>query len=156
LPLGLIHGLDVYYAALDASLARIDVLRLTEQTQRADQPVFRRPRPAAAARAERLPHDWTPPSARASGEAPGAGAGCDDEYGFIGDYIGLAADDRFAYAAWSDMRALAPAPDACGGQACAGQRNLNVYFARIPRTATGLAPPDRLGAVGLDPAGTPR
>lgn len=83
-------------------------------------------------------------------------AACDDEYGFIGDYIGLAADERFAYAAWSDMRALVPAPDVCSGDACAGRRNLNVYFARIPRTATGLVRPDRLTAVGLDPTGPPR
>ena len=155
-PLGLIHGLDVYYAALDASLARIGVLRLTAQTQRADQPVFRRARPAAAARAERLPHDWTPPSERASVTGAAPEAGCEDEYGFIGDYIGLAADERFAYAAWSDMRALVPAPDVCAGDACGGRRNLNVYFARIPRTATALVGPDRLTAVGLDPTGPPR
>lgn len=155
-PLGLIHGLDVYYAALDAGLNRIGVLRLTAQTQRADQPVFRRARPVTAAGAARLPHDFTPPAAGVSGESAGSQAACEDEYGFIGDYIGLAADERFAYAAWSDMRALVPAPDVCSGDACAGRRNLNVYFARIPQTATGLVGPDRLTAVGLDPTGPPR
>jgi hypothetical protein len=75
-PLELIHGLDVYYAALDAGLARIGLLRPTLQTQRADQPVFRRARPAAAARAELLPHDWASASSRASvaGAAPEAAA----------------------------------------------------------------------------------
>ena len=56
-----------------------------------------------------------------------------ERYGFIGDYIGLAADARFAYAAWCDLRDLVHDADVCDGHSCNGRRNQNIYFARIPK-----------------------
>ncbi len=60
------------------------------------------------------------------------GAAC-DPYGFIGDYIGLAADGKAAYAAWADLRDLDTGRDVCSGHDCQGGRNQNVYFARIDK-----------------------
>ena len=57
----------------------------------------------------------------------------EERYGFIGDYIGLAADRNFAYAAWADLRDLVHDAGVCAGHSCNGRRNQNVYFARIPK-----------------------
>jgi hypothetical protein len=143
-PLALIRGIDVYYAELDTQLNTRRVLRLTPQTQRADQPVFTRPRPveSQAGRAPG-PHDvdLPPPGARRrlpseQGEAVSAlssGNCARERYGFIGDYIGLAADRQFAYAGWCDLRDMVHDADVCGGHSCNGRRNQNIYFARIPK-----------------------
>lgn len=143
-PIGLIHGIDVYYAELDPQLNTRRVLRLTPETQRADHPVFTRPRPVED-QSERIPGphdvDVPPPPARRrlpteQSEAVTAlsTGNCEEErYGFIGDYIGLAADREFAYAAWADLRDLVHDADVCAGHSCNGRRNQNVYFARIPK-----------------------
>jgi len=140
-PLSLIRGIDVYYAELDAQLVRRRVLRLTPETQRSDDPVFTRPRPVQAlAGGRRGPHDVDlPPFVRHGYSAPltqslRSTQNCASErYGFIGDYIGLAADARFAYAAWCDLRDMLHDADVCAGHSCNGRRNQNIYFARIPK-----------------------
>ncbi len=142
-PLARIGGIDVYYAELDAELQQARVLRLTPETQRADHPVFTRRRPVTSS-SDRPPgpHDTTlPPWAferrlpvQAQGEAGVERTQQDCEsYGFIGDYIGLAADRDNAYAAWTDLRDLVLDADVCAGHSCNGRRNQNVYFARIPK-----------------------
>ena len=144
LPLAPIRGIDVYYAELDAQLSLRRVLRLTPETQRADQPVFTRPRSLQGqARWRPGPHDiqlpppqTPPPLSARQAEAVGAQSTVDcagERYGFIGDYIGLAADRRFAYAAWCDLRDIVHDADVCAGHSCNGRRNQNIYFARIPK-----------------------
>jgi hypothetical protein len=144
LPLGPIRGIDVYYAELDPSLALRRVLRLKPETQRADQPVFTRPRSLQGqSRWRPGPHDiQVPPpqtavplTAQQAGAVAAQAAGdcASERYGFIGDYIGLAADGRFAYAAWTDLRDIVHDADVCAGHSCNGRRNQNVYFARIPK-----------------------
>ncbi len=54
-----------------------------------------------------------------------------NRYGFIGDYIGLAANREYAYAVWTDLRDLDLTDGVCAGHSCNGRRNQNVYFARI-------------------------
>ena len=142
-PLSTIRGIDVYYAELDADLGVRRVLRLTPETQRADNPLFTRSRPAQAqSRTGRPPHDLQllPPAAGArqplahGGSAVTSVGDCEqDRYGFIGDYIGLAADRDAAYAAWCDLRDVVPDAGVCAGHSCNGRRNQNVYFARIPK-----------------------
>ncbi len=128
--LGGVFGIDVYFAELDASLALRRVRRLTPSLQRANQPVFTQTRPAGVASAGELPHEAGPPGGvRAAREQD-----CEsDRYGFIGDYIGLAADADHAYAVWTDLRDLDPGSTVCTGHSCTGgNRNQNIYFARIP------------------------
>lgn len=142
-PLSLIRGIDVYYAELDAQLDPRRVLRLTPETQRADHPVFTRARPVESQlRRRRGPHDFdlpqaAPPPRLPAQQAEGLSVSSQDcvseRYGFIGDYIGLAADARFAYAAWCDLRDLVHDADVCDGHSCNGRRNQNIYFARIPK-----------------------
>jgi len=143
-PLARISGIDVYYAELDSELRTVRVLRLTPETQHADHPVFTRPRPVASSSTLPLgPHDATlPPWAferrlpvQAQGEADVQRAqDCESErYGFIGDYIGLAADANAAYAAWTDLRDLVLDADVCAGHSCNGRRNQNIYVARIAK-----------------------
>jgi hypothetical protein len=57
----------------------------------------------------------------------------DERYGFIGDYIGLAANREYAYAVWTDLRDLDLTDGVCAGHSCNGRRNQNVYFARIKK-----------------------
>jgi hypothetical protein len=143
-PLARIRGIDVYYAELDTELRPVRVLRLTPETQRADHPVFTRPRLVTSAEDRPPgPHDTPPPSwaferrlpVQAQGEADVQRAqDCEsDRYGFIGDYIGLAADEDNAYAAWTDLRDLVLDADVCAGHSCNGRRNQNVYFAKISK-----------------------
>jgi len=54
-----------------------------------------------------------------------------EPYGFIGDDIGLAANDTFAFAAWTDLRDLDTRVDIRAGSSCDGRRNQNTYYARI-------------------------
>jgi hypothetical protein len=136
-----IRGLDVYYADLDAELGVERVLRLTPETQRADHPVFTQRSALATSLSERrlMPHDWAPPGVpRPHDQVPGGlcSAATPDgcvPYGFIGDYIGLAADGHYAYAAWCDLRDLVIDTDICAGHSCNGRRNQNIYFARIAK-----------------------
>jgi hypothetical protein len=143
-PLARIGGIDVYYAELDAELRLRRVLRLTPETQRADQPVFTQARPTRSLSDEPLqPHDAGPPPgmqqrlpvpAQGEAQAQAVGQDCESErYGFIGDYVGLAADRDHAYAAWTDLRDLVLDADVCAGHSCNGRRNQNIYFARIPK-----------------------
>ncbi len=129
-PLGGVFGVDVYFAEMGARLDVRRVRRLTPSLQTADHPVFTRARPAGIATAEELPHDAVPPG----GVAAASAQDCDaDRYGFIGDYIGLAADADYAYAAWTDLRDLDTESSVCTGHSCtSGNRNQNIYFARIP------------------------
>jgi hypothetical protein len=127
------RSLDVYYAELDTSLEIKRVLRLTSETQTATHPVFTRPSGKKKHSGGAGPHDRV--------NLPGQGpflfetAGKDsldcDGYGFIGDYIGLAADENFSYAIWADLRDLNTDTDICSGNDLQGKRNQNVYFARI-------------------------
>lgn len=132
-PLSAIHGVDVYAAALDDALKVERVTRLTPEVQRADRPVFTRPRSAGASSAlgER-PHDFDP---RASPVRAAATAECVGErYGFIGDYIGVTANAKEAWAAWTDLRDLVPSGDICAiGHSCDGNRNQTIRAMRIPR-----------------------
>jgi hypothetical protein len=132
-PGGVIRGLDVYYAEMQADLSVRRMLRLTAETQSV-APLFRRARSGAAAagRGERRPHDFEPGEAdvrtRSTAEE------CDSElYGFLGDYVGLAVDAGAAYAAWGDLRDRSPLTDVCSGHDCRGNRNANIWFAQIPR-----------------------
>ena len=138
-----IRGIDVFYAELDGQLATRRVLRLTPETQRADNPVFTKVRPVESqSRKGPGPHDidLEPPDERrqlqpeqsvvGASAAPGGSA---ERYGFIGDYIGLAADRDSAYAAWCDLRNIVHDADVYAGHSCNGRRNQNVYFARIPK-----------------------
>ena len=52
-------------------------------------------------------------------------------YGFIGDYLGIAANREFAFVVWTDLRDLNTTEGICAGPSCNGRRNQNVYFARI-------------------------
>ena len=133
-PLSTIRGVDVYAAVLDDSLKVERVSRLTPEVQRADRPVFTRPRPAgvsSSAGGER-PHDFDP---RAPSVKAAATPECMSErYGFIGDYIGVAANGKEAWAAWTDLRDLVPSGDICAiGHSCDGNRNQTIRAMRIPR-----------------------
>jgi hypothetical protein len=132
---GPIHGIDVYYGELDLSLAVRRVLRLTPETQRADRPAFSTQvglaasAPKAGRRVSAMaPHESVAPEPA----RPLAGRAC-RPYGFIGDYIGLAADRDHAYAAWCDLRDVQGDGDLCLGGSCGGRRNQNIYFAKIPK-----------------------
>ena len=132
-PLSAIRGVDVYAAALDDTLRVERVTRLTPEVQRADRPVFTRPRPvgASASTGER-PHDFDP---RAPSVKAAATPECVSErYGFIGDYIGVTANAKEAWAAWTDLRDLVPSGDICAiGHSCDGNRNQSIRAMRIPR-----------------------
>jgi hypothetical protein len=57
-----------------------------------------------------------------------------ERYGFIGDYIGIAANAIEAWAARTDLRDLVDKGDICAvGHSCAGNRNQSVHAVRIPR-----------------------
>ena len=57
-----------------------------------------------------------------------------ERYGFIGDYIGIAANADGAWAAWTDLRDLTDSGDICAvGHSCAGNRNQSIHAVRIPR-----------------------
>ena len=143
-PLSAIRAVDVYAASLDDALRVQRVSRLTPEAQRADRPVFTRPRPAGAsshsAGVER-PHDFDPRTAPTSGAVKAAATtiktDCiSDRYGFIGDYIGIAANATEAWAAWTDLRDVTAATTAeiCTiGHSCAGNRNQTVRAVRVPR-----------------------
>jgi hypothetical protein len=133
-PFAVIRGIDVYYAELDRDLRTTRVLRLTPETQKADHPVFTRARPEEGA-ASPIMQQEMPLAAR---EMPGLLPQTEDQcfrmrYGFIGDYIGLAATDAFAYAVWTDLRDLDTKQGVCAGHSCNGRRNQNIYFARIKK-----------------------
>lgn len=135
-PLSPIRGVDVYAAVLDDALMVRRVSRLTPEVQRADRPVFTRPRPAGASSlAGERPHDFDPRAARPDVVRAAANENCAIErYGFIGDYIGIAANAEGAWAAWTDLRDLTDSGDICAvGHSCAGNRNQSVHAARIPR-----------------------
>jgi hypothetical protein len=136
-PLASIHGVDVYAASLDDALKVQRVSRLTPEVQRADRPVFTRPRPAGVSSSSETgerPHDFDP-----RGKTPDvvriAADNCAVErYGFIGDYIGIAANANEAWAAWTDLRDVLPSGDICAiGHSCDGNRNQSVHAIRIPR-----------------------
>jgi len=135
-PLSLIRGVDVYAAAMDDALNVQRVSRLTPEVQRADRPVFTRPRPlgASSVSGER-PHDFDPRSAAKDVVKAAANGNCAIErYGFIGDYIGITANANEAWAAWTDLRDLTDPGDICTvGHSCAGNRNQSVHAVRIPR-----------------------
>ena len=143
-PLSIIRAVDVYAASLDDSLRVQRVSRLTPEIQRADRPVFTRPRSAGASSqmtgVER-PHDFDPLASRAPGGVKAAAsdikADCvGDRYGFIGDYIGIAANANEAWAAWTDLRDVTAenASSICAvGHSCAGNRNQTVRAVRVPR-----------------------
>ena len=135
-PLSMIRGVDVYAAALDDALKVQRVSRLTPEVQRADRPVFTRPRSAGASSASsERPHDFDPRSAGPDAVKAAASENCAIErYGFIGDYIGIAANADGAWAAWTDLRDLTDSGDICAvGHSCAGNRNQSIHAARIPR-----------------------
>ena len=53
---------------------------------------------------------------------------------FIGDYIGVTANAKEAWAAWTDLRDLVPSGDICAiGHSCDGNRNQSIRAMRIPR-----------------------
>lgn len=135
-PLSLIRGVDVYAAVLDDGLKVERISRLTPEVQRADRPVFTRTRPVgiSSLKGER-PHDFDPQTARSDAVKAAANENCAVErYGFIGDYIGIAADANEAWAAWTDLRSITDAGDICSiGHSCAGNRNQSVHAMRIPR-----------------------
>lgn len=126
-------GVDIYYAELELDLTPRRVLRLTPETQVAEHPVFTRPRAQSKISIGPLPHD------RGLGQGPflfetlNKDATECDGYGFIGDYIGLAANGDYAYAIWTDLRDLNTEMDICEGNQIQGRRNQNVYFARIKK-----------------------
>ncbi|MDJ0837082.1 MAG: hypothetical protein QNK37_11240 [Acidobacteriota bacterium] len=128
-------GVDVYYAEMDTALGHIRTIRLTTETQYAQHPVFTRDdgQPKRKPWSVEAPHelDWKP-GPFIFEDRTKAPADCDG-YGFIGDYIGLAADGESAYAVWADMRDLNLESDICSGNDIAGRRNQNVYFARIKK-----------------------
>jgi hypothetical protein len=135
-PLSLIRGVDVYAAALDDALNVQRLSRLTPEVQRADRPVFTRPRPAGASSAGGArPHDFDPRASAPDVVKAAANENCAIErYGFIGDYIGIAANAGEAWAAWTDLRDLTDSGDICAvGHSCAGNRNQSVHAVRIPR-----------------------
>jgi hypothetical protein len=129
-PSGAIHALDVYYAELDPTLGTRRVLRLTAETEAADRPVFTVLGQQREKLSERpaLSSPERPPEQEARTESQVC-----EPYGFIGDYIGLAADRDNAYAAWCDLRDVRGTRDICQGGTCDGRRNENIYFARIPK-----------------------
>jgi len=135
-PFSLIHGVDVYAAVLDDSLKVLRVDRLTPEVQAADRPVFTRARPPGLSsfKGER-PHDFDPRSAGSDIVKASAAENCAlERYGFIGDYIGIAANAREAWAAWTDLREVKAGEDICAvGHSCAGNRNQSVHAIRIPR-----------------------
>jgi len=130
-PLAIMKGIDVYYAELDEALVLERVLRLTPKTQTADHPVFTRTRPDPGSLDSMVQQEGY---FRAVGDELSAvrshQAG-PEPYGFIGDYIGIAANDAFAFATWTDLRDLDASVDIRAGSACDGRRNQNIYFARI-------------------------
>lgn len=132
-----LQAIDVYYAEIDEGLGVRRVLRLTPQTEAVDRPAFTRLRgaPSALAAGGLRPHDvlFPGPPEGAPATASSAQACSDDRYGFLGDYLGLAVDAEAAYAAWADVRDQTSGPDVCAGHTCEGNRNLGIYFARIPR-----------------------
>lgn len=135
-PLSPIRGVDVYAAVLDDSLNVLRVSRLTPEVQRADRPVFTRPRPVGAvSTSSERPHDFDPRASRTNVVKAAANENCAVErYGFIGDYIGIAANADGAWAAWTDLRDLTGSGDICAvGHSCAGNRNQSVHAVRIPR-----------------------
>jgi hypothetical protein len=135
-PLSLVRGVDVYAATLDDALNVQKVSRLTPEVQRADRPVFTRPRSAGASAAgSERPHDFDPRASAPDVVRAAANENCAIErYGFIGDYIGIAANAGEAWAAWTDLRALTDSGDICVvGHSCAGNRNQSVHAVRIPR-----------------------
>ena len=146
-PFSPIPLIDVYYAELDLDLNLTRLERMTKQSQRTDHQVFtlnvggnkRALDPHVV-----YPHDLDfyalalsslgfPAKPDHSGRA-GKMEPC-GEYGFIGDYIGLAADDDHAYLAWCDFRDVNYEETVCAGHSCNGRRNLNVYYARIRKGA---------------------
>jgi hypothetical protein len=135
-PLSQIRGVDVYAAAMDDALNVQRVSRLTPEVQRADRPVFTRPRPAGASSATgERPHDFDPRASAPDTVKAASNENCAIErYGFIGDYIGIAANAGEAWAAWTDLRDLTDSGDICAvGHSCAGNRNQSVHAVRIPR-----------------------
>jgi hypothetical protein len=135
-PFELIQGIDVFYAELTADLELIRVLRLTPNTQVADHPVFTRDRPqeegssSPVMQSEMVLSQRTEPGPM--GPLAQTTENCQERrYGFIGDYLGIAANREFAYVVWTDLRDLNLADDICAGHSCNGRRNQNVYFARI-------------------------
>ena len=135
-PLSPIRGVDVYAALLDDALKVVRISRLTPEVQRADRPVFTRPRPVGASsfKGER-PHDFDPQAGRSEAVKAAAAQDCAMErYGFIGDYIGIAANANDAWAAWTDLRDITNVGDICSvGHSCAGNRNQTVHASKIPR-----------------------
>jgi hypothetical protein len=135
-PGGVIRGIDVYYAEVDAELRPRRLLRLTPETQ-VVAPLFTRSRgvAASAARPARRPHDFEAGELlpRDAAHAAATGACEAERYGFLGDYIGLAVDAGAAHAAWADLRDRTLAPDVCAGHTCEGNRNANIWYAYVPR-----------------------
>ena len=135
-PLSPIRGVDVYAAVLDDALKVARVSRLTPEVQRADRPVFTRTRPVGASSLQgERPHDFDPQAGRSGAVKASAAQDCAVErYGFIGDYIGIAANANDAWAAWADLRDLTSVEDICSvGHSCAGNRNQTVHASKIPR-----------------------
>ncbi len=136
-PFSAITALDVYYAELAPDLTLQRLLRLTPHTQRSDNPVFTRLRPANKKGPHKMrPHDMnfnSPLSIRGiylPKQGDPAFKDC-EPYGFIGDYIGIAADAEHAYAVWCDLRDIDHRATVCDGPSCNDSRNQNIYFARI-------------------------
>jgi len=131
-PGGIPTGIDVYYAELGTDLSPGRVIRLTTETQNALHPVFTRPTGSAKRTAFGYgPHEgggWQKGPFLFEREKDSVDC---DGYGFIGDYIGIAADAENAYAIWADLRDLDTESDICAGNDILGRRNQNVYFARI-------------------------
>jgi hypothetical protein len=132
-PFELIQGIDVFYAELTTDLELIRVLRLTSNTQVADHPVFTRDRPQEEGYSSPIMQSEIVLSQRTEpGPLTQTVENCHDRrYGFIGDYLGIAANREFAYVVWTDLRDLNLTDDICAGHSCNGRRNQNVYFARI-------------------------
>ena len=134
-PFELIQGIDVMYAELDTSLQLKRVLRLTPDTQVADHPVFTRDRPEEGALSPLMQPEIAVSQRREPGPLGPMAQTIEDcnnrRYGFIGDYLGIAANREFAYVVWTDLRDLNLSDGICAGHSCNGRRNQNVYFARI-------------------------
>jgi hypothetical protein len=133
-PFAVIRGIDVYYAELDQELQTRRILRLTPDTQQADHPVFTRARPQGSVASPLMQQEMPYPSRAFPDFIAQTAEGCYDmRYGFIGDYIGLAANRDYAYAVWTDLRDLHTTDGICAGHSCNGRRNQNIYFARITK-----------------------
>lgn len=140
--------LDVYYAELDYNLNVLRVDRLTKKSQAANIQHYVRDDGIVPTKGKPKfqPHDFN--WAGFIGAGLGAVVPAKEKtnkvcqpYGFVGDYIGMTADEEYAYMTWCDLRDVKePAMGLCETSACDGRRNQNIYFAKIRKTKQTPSP----------------